>query len=285
MNKFSKTYKYLIRKSVHCEPNLEDLQSKTYMSDIVCESVFPKLWRLIADIKQHFEKQDSKTVYKKADLIRLIDKDWKYYDEFLALPETMTLTILICRRDEINTYAGFDAGEVIGLMSELNDIENPENWIHEFIWIDKTKKFDDALFEDLLQYELGHVWTFLFGNNDNNFTAGQTVKLDKSLDIFNKFQLDVLTAFYGKNKDILEKDIKYILGNNQEPFSYEFTAIVDEIIEVLVEDYLEENQTISVNAYLILLFDTINNWTVPRFDKLSIIKHYIEQNHTSESLM
>jgi hypothetical protein len=277
MNKFNEIYRTLIRKAVHCEPNLEDLNHKTYMSDVICESVFPKPWRLIADIKHHFDERHKKTTYENKDLVRLIDKDWKFYDELMKLPDNITLTVLICRRNEIDENIGFNAGEVIGLMSELNNVQNKDDWIHEFIWIDSTKEFDAALFDDILQHELGHVWTFLFGNNDSSFIVGQTPRCLCSMKRFNRMQLDVLYAFYKNNAERLSNDVKYVLGNTKEPVSYEFTAITDEIIEVLVEDYLEENSNISTSAYLISLFDSLNDLSTPRYDRLTVVKHYVEQ--------
>lgn len=286
LSKINNTYESIMRRTaVHEEPFSFYEEQIEYAFDLICESIFPKPMMLISDIKNRIKKE-KEIVYHKEELLRLLGRDWKYIDKIKDLPQEISVTVLCCPRNELLKKLDF-VESIHGHISELNDVSKPEEWIHEYVWIDEDFEFDKNTFIELMQHELGHIWTFFIGNNDKNFKVGQTENSEEKIDVnqFTRFQFDVYSSFYYKNLEDLENDYHYILNSENEPKNYEFTAILDEIIDVLVEDYLEEyekNKNLKPETYLMYFIGKLfaideHNRNDFSYSSLNIIKHFNER--------
>lgn len=274
----------LIRNIIHCEPQLVLEEQKNYLFDLINESIYHIPYMLLLKIKNNIKENNEKFNFSKNDLLRIIDKDWEYYNELKKLNEIFHLTILYCENKKVQMLSGIRL-ILQGYMCEFS--ENPMK--EEFIWIDKNHDFsDEEHFKELLKHELGHVWTFAFGSVNEDFKIGQikgkefnSIKLNN----LTKKQIDVLKSFYSGKFELLKNDYNYILtetpGNGA---AYEFTSICDEIIELLVNDYFElyEKEEINPNSYVINLFRKLEENRFIDYNDLNVVKHYINEKGYKE---
>jgi len=139
---------------------------------------------------------------------------------------------------------------------------NKDNDFDEYIWIGNYfKNYCEQDFQNLLRHELGHVWTFIFGKNDENFIDGQAPFNNKKiLNIlnFNHYQMEIFKNLYSSNLKLLNFDYNYILckTDNEDSANFELAVHIDNIIEILIADYLE-NSTDTTEGYLNMLFNTL----------------------------
>lgn len=267
----------LEREICHHEPTLVFEEDKDYMFDLICESIFPRAWRLFEDIKRRAKEGEKKWSYTRDNLMELAGKDWKFYESLKKLPEDFTLTMLRCHPSKIQELSNVMTS-VYGTMMEFAD---PRDWKKEFIWLNEEIE-DEETFDNLLLHELGHVWTFAFGSNDESFTEGQVPGCESMPDSLSRFQIDVLRSFYNGNFMILEKDCKYFLGKHgNETFASEFAPIVDELIEFLVNWWLEnESSAMSLEEYLVTVeaclssHDDFSGYIDSSIPKLSFVKNF-----------
>lgn len=92
------------------------------IGDIIFENVLPSPYELINDIINL--KVDLK-IYTKHDLLKLSDKDWKYYNELKNVDDNFTLSIIKCSSNDIMKYVGFN----VNLQGIMCEFVNPKNYI------------------------------------------------------------------------------------------------------------------------------------------------------------
>lgn len=270
----------LRRTKLHCEPQLLVEEQKVCLSDFLAnESIFHVPNNLLNKIRGFVESGAKKLTLAKKDLLSLVDKDWLYYGELKKLSENFKLVILHCKKEEFQMFSGIDC-VLQGHMCEVSSDPSKE----EVVWIDSSHNFSDKEhFKDLLKHELGHVWTFAFGTVDSLFKVGQTNGQQfGSCKIETRRQADVLAAFYNGNLSLLKQDYDYVLtaspGNGH---AYEFTSIVDEIIELLSEDYLEmleADSSLSPSTYLMNFLSKMSERRYSAYATLNIVNHYFGAN-------
>lgn len=250
---------------------------KTTISDIIFESEFQSPYFLKNDIREKLEKTCI-IKYSKRDLEKYI-KGWKYEKEFLNISENFSLTIIECDTEDIEKILKCSNIYVQGEMCEFI-IDN--NFLNEYIWIKKNafNKKDES-FLITLNHELGHVWTSILNYSNENFGKGITSfnnKSFQSVSNFNQFQMDVLISMYNRNLHLLKSDYDYILKNKQVTNNYEdnweLTTHTDEIIEILINDYLKYHIKEDSDVYLCNLFDIFENKHNVNFTNLTLLKTY-----------
>lgn len=276
MNKFNEVYLEMFKRN-YCEKKfniiLED--QKITIGDVICESLLPSPNKLIDNIL-NIQNNDKKT-YTKNDILNLSNQDWKYYDEMRNVDDDFILTIIKCNSNDIQKYVNFNP-ELQGRMCEFC---NPKNYLDEYIWIsefvnDQRYSLDDIRI--LLKHELGHVWTGLFGYSNNNFYDGRTntedFKILNPLE-FNSKQKDVFLNMYKGNLNNLQNDFNYMfLKVGDADSNLELSTHIDEIIEILILDYFEQEKYFnSTNDYLRFMFSRIRG-SANLFNDLNILKHY-----------
>jgi hypothetical protein len=288
MSKFENTYNEIIRKFSNKKlvrnisrfdyEILENtfLHNKT-IGDIICESILPSPYMLINDIINKLKNNENEFTYDKNDLKRLSDKDWKFFNQINKLPDDFSLTIFQCSEFKLlEKYSYLSNG-----VGELMEFVNPANNFEEYIWIRDERlnnsNYTSESFKNLLKHELGHVWTFIFGSSDEEFKEGQGSFNNKTIlnpNKFNHYQMDIFNNLYNKNLKILQHDYNYILcKNDEENANFEISIHMDNIIEILISDYLEEHiNEQTTEEYLKFLFNSLENKI--NFYNLTLLHYY-----------
>jgi hypothetical protein len=285
MNKFNEMLDQIIKKNLSrsiktCEydPNFFDVK-KIIIGDIICESILPSPYMLINDIINKLKNNENEFTYNKNDLKRLSDKDWKFYNQINKLPDDFSLTIIRC-----NYQKYFKKYNIMPTKkASMEEIVDPKNEYNEHIWINEDDDDNfvyDSQFKNLLKHELGHVWTFIFGTLDDEFKDGQSPSNEnKSLNPlkFNNYQKDVYLHLYERNLNLLNFDYKYVLckTNENDTANYELSVHIDNIIEILIEDYFESmfNDT---KTYLKYLWECLNLNYNYSLKHLNLLKYFYE---------
>ena len=288
MSKFEKTYneimseisnKKLVRNISRFDYEILEntfLYNKS-IGDIICESILPSPYMLINDIISKLKNNENEFTYDKNDLKRLSDNDWKFYNQIDKLPDNFSLTIFQCSEFKLlKKYSYLSNG-----IGELMEFVNPMNNFEEYIWIRderlKNNNYSSDSFKNLLKHELGHVWTFIFGSSDEDFKEGQCSFNNKILlnpNNFNHYQMDIFINLYNKNLKILQDDYNYVLcKNDKENANFEISVHIDNVIEILIADYLEEHiNEQTTEEYLNFLFNSLENKI--NFFKLTLLYYY-----------
>lgn len=279
MNKFNETYKSIMRNVSRYD---YEILENTFLvneniEDIICESILPSPYLLINDIIRKLKNTEKKFTYDKNDLKKLSDKSWKFYTQIEKLPNTFSLTIFQCSEfNLLKEYSYLSNG-----IGELMEFASPINNFKEHIWIRDERlenlDYNDDSFKNLLKHELGHVWTFIFGLSDDNFKDGQGPSNDiKTLDInsFNHYQMDIFINLYNGKMNLIQHDYNYILCNNDgESANFEIPVHIDNIIEILITDYLAEHvNEFSTSEYLNFLFESLSKRI--NFNKLTLLTYF-----------
>jgi len=302
MNKFKKTYNNIINEFLNkklvrnisrydYEISENNFLINENIGDIICESILPSPYKLINDIINKLKNKNNEFKYNKNDLKKLSDKDWKFDNQIDKLPDDFSLTIIRCSELQLlKKYSYLTHG-----IGELMEFVDPNYNFNEHIWIRNDQNeyitFDDS-FKNLLKHELGHVWTFIFGFSDESFKVGQNSFQNKQIlnqNNFNHYQMDVFINLYNKKLNLLQQDYNYILcKNDNETLNYELSPHIDNIIEILITDYLQEHiNEQSSNDYLNFIFNSLKNGI--NFNKLSLLNYYkngkkYENYSTNESV-
>lgn len=269
-----KKFDKLIRDIQRNELSDTIFHSNRRLCDIIFESVLPSPYKLVDDIIQKVSAGEKIFSYFKNDILNLSDRYWKFYENLKNVHNGFKLTIIRCYEWELlRKYSWLKNGE--GIMMEFG---NPNDSLDEHIWIRDMKniEYDDG-FRNLLCHELGHVWTFLFGITNEDFKEGQAPFNDNSFDFsrMTDFQKDVFASFYDSNLKVLKFDFEYILCKNfTESSNFELSVHIDNIIEILVDDYLNFNQDMTTEQYLQRLFSFLENDQNLSFDDFPLYKIY-----------
>lgn len=279
MKKFNNTYKSIMRNISRFD--FEILENAFLINenigDIICESILPSPFLLINDIISKLKNNENEFTYNKNDLKKLSNKDWKFYNQIEKLPDNFSLTIFKCSEfNLLKKYSYLSNG-----FGELMEFANPDNNFEEHIWIRDERlgnlNYNNDSFKNLLKHELGHVWTFIFGLSDEEFKDGQGPSNNQKLlnpNNFNHYQLDVFINLYKENLKVLQFDYDYILCKNKEESSnYELGPHIDNIIEILITDYLEKHiDEQTPNEYLNFLFKSLEQKI--NLNKLTLLSYY-----------
>jgi hypothetical protein len=247
--------------------------SNKRICDVISESILPSPYLLVDDIIDKLKNGMNFFEYSKNDIEMFSDRHWKFYNDLNNIHKEFTLTIIRCSGYElIKRYEWLSVPTSI--MMEFGD---PEDSNREFIWIrDVETTYDDG-FKNLLLHELGHVWTFSFGFSNDDFKIGQgpsnAYERIDSLKLTD-YQKDVCISFYNGNINVLKEDFKYVLckADSTDSANYEIPVHIDNIIEVLVDDYLNFNSDVSTEAYLNRMFRLLENDPNFTIDDFSIYK-------------
>lgn len=275
MNKIKETYLNMFNRNYQRKQFKIILEDQNItINDVICESILPSPYKLINDILNFNE---NKKIYTKNDLLNLSDKDWKYFNELNNIDNEFTLTIIKCDSNDIINNVNFYV-ELQGIMCEFVD---PNNYLNEYIWISKSidkNRYSNEDIKILLKHELGHVWTGIFGYSNDSFYDGRTNtdqyrKLNPNN--FNFRQKDVFLSMYNGNLKNLQNDFNYIfLKNDGDDGCWELSTHIDEIIELLILDYFEqENKFKSTDLYLQYIISRISG-SANLFKDMNILKHY-----------
>lgn len=282
MSKFQSKFNQLIKtknltryiKTVQYFPKFFD-DNKITVGDIICENILPSPFMLTSDIIEKLKQGINRFSYNKYDLKKLSDKYWKYFNQLDSLSDEFSLTIIRCSSKEFFNLYG------IKVMSNasMEEIGSNKSMFNEYIWINSQNEenfvYDDG-FKNLLKHELGHVWTFVFGMLNSNFTDGQGYSNKEILlnpSEFNSYQKDVYLHLYNGKLKILQQDYNYILcKNNEQSANFEIPVHIDNIIEVLIADYLNEHLNENPTNYLNFIFDALNNSI--NLDKLTFMTYF-----------
>ena len=269
-----KKFDRLVRNIQRNELSDTIFHSNRRLCDIIFESILPSPYRLVNDIIQKLKNGESKFSYSKNDVLSFSDRYWKFYENLKRVSDNFKLTIIRCHEWKLlRKYTWLKSGD--GVMMEFG---NPDDYLDEHIWIRDMEdmEYDDG-FKNLLCHELGHVWTFLFGNADENFKEGQALFNDSSFD-FSKmtdFQKDVFASFYESDLKVLKFDFEYVLCKNSiDSSNFELPVHIDNIIEILADDYLNFNQDMTTQQYLQRLFSFLENDRNTSFDEFTLYKIY-----------
>lgn len=270
-------FEQIYRKIIHNNPNLGRIifENKQTLTDIIEESVLPSPYMLINDILQKLNENESdiRIIYEYNQLIKLADKDWKFYDQLINLPKDVKLTIIKCSDVDLNKYISFNGVDLI--QGDGCEFYDGKNWKEEYIWIDS--KFSDSVddLHKLLKHELGHVWTSLFGFNDQKFKQGITYFKLQFPNKFNNIQYQVFHSLYRDRLDLLKQDFNYLFVDKDNQGNWELSTHIDEIIELLVDDYLEYYlDKLSPDQYLNNIISKIRYSKIALLSDLNILKHY-----------
>ena len=144
------------------------------------------------------------------------------------------------------------------------------------VWSAREETLHDEGFKNLLKHELGHVWTFVFGIQDGSFTTGQGPSSNETIDLkkLNEYQKDVLVSLYNGRADLLKSDYEYVLQKRDgDSADFELPAHIDEIIEILVADYLEQGIS-STEAYLRSIWMKLSKDMSGQLASLNLLKHF-----------
>ena len=155
---------------------------------------------------------------------------------------------------------------------------------NNFIWVDIKEEINEKflnIFTSFLKHELGHVWENLKEISNPIGVVSFSNKYDRKNIFKNSLQLFTLKNIYKENKELLKRDFNYILSNNENGENYEFAPVIDQILELLVNDYLKYNENINPENYLENLFNSILN---NDFKNLSIIKNFNSYSHLEKIL-
>lgn len=278
-NEFEKTYNKLVRNISRFD---YEILENTFLinesiGDIICESILPSPYMLINDILEKLKNDNAEFTYDKNDLKKLSDKDWKFFNQIEKLPDDFSLTVIKCSEFQLlEKYSYLSMG-----IGELMEFVNPNNYFEEYIWIRderlKNINHNSESFKNLLKHELGHVWTFIFGLSDEKFKEGQgpyNSKITLNPNNFTRFQIDIFTNLYNKNLNILQQDYNYVLCKNEEEnANFEIPVHIDNIIEILITDYLEEHVVEqSPEEYLKCLFNSLENKI--NLNKMTLLSYF-----------
>lgn len=279
MNEFDKTYNIIMRNISRYDYEILEnaFLINENIGDVICESILPSPYMLINDIISKLENNENEFTYNKNDLKSLSDKDWKFYNQVEKLPDKFSLTLFQCSEfNLLKKYSYLSNG-----IGELMEFVDPNNNFKEYIWIRnerlKNINYNSDSFKNLLKHELGHVWTFIFGLSDNEFKEGQGPSNETKIlnpNNFNHYQMDIFINLYNKKLNLLQQDYNYILcKNNDESANYEIPVHIDNIIEILVADYLEEHITEQTTTeYLNFLFKSLQEKN--NFNKLTLLTYF-----------
>lgn len=280
MKKIDKTYNRIIRsiKTSEYNPEFFNIQ-KLIIGDAICESILPSPYFLINDIIEKLKNKIEIFVYNKNDLKNLSDNTWKFYKQIDKLSDTFSLTIIRCDHHEYFKKYNITPTK----KASMEEIANPKNEYDEHIWInadDDNNYIYDESFKNLLKHELGHVWTFIFGLSDENFTDGQgpsNKKNDLNPLEFNNYQKDVFINLYNKNLKLLNYDYQYVLCKvaDEDTANYEIPVHIDNIIEILIEDYFESIYS-DTKTYLQFIWKCLNLDYNYSLKHLNLLKYFYE---------
>ena len=113
------------------------------------------------------------------------------------------------------------------------------------------------------------VWNVKLEFYDGQGYSNKEIQLNPNK--FNKLSKKIFICTYiiGKLK-ILQQDYNYILcKNNEQSANFEIPVHIDNIIEILVADYLNEHLNENPTNYLNFIFDALNNYI--NLDKLTFM--------------
>ena len=258
MKKFDELHRRMKRRLQHDElPEMlftEDIR----LQDILLESLLPSPYRLLEDITSRVKTGEKQFKYTKKQLLELSSPRWTTYSEIEKLPDRFFLEIIVCSENvAVEKFKWLS--RCIGQMMEFGDPEDP---YAERIWM--REDFidpDDDGFKNLLKHELGHVWTYVIGDEKDNRGIGPSSN-KKTLDpsSFTHKQKIVYKYFYNLNLKVLQDDYIYILCKTEnDPGNLELPVHIDNIIEILVDDYLEHNEDSSEEAYMDMIFKILDD--------------------------
>lgn len=248
------------------------------LGDIITESILPSPFMLVSSIVKNLEEGKTSFSYSRDDILTLAGKSWKFYEKFREVPSSFRLDIM--KLDEASARQKF--GDLLVEHMSMTEIGDEADPMHETIWINSNDKANDTYdegFKNLLKHELGHVWTFVLGGMDNSFTCGQgpyssRKKLDPSK--FTHYQKDVWLHLYNGMLNFLENDFNYILGKgDKETSDFELPAHIDNIIEILVADFLELDLK-SPEAYLRSIWMKLSPAHFKTFEPMNLLTHFRE---------
>lgn len=273
--KFDDSYHKFMRRLVHDDNATIFYEEKTTISDLLCESILQSPYRLIEDIIGKLRQGIHEFSYSKEDILSLSDRHWKFYNDAEKLPSNFRLDIYEASEEEQRQKTG----KPIPFHCSMMEIGDEDNLWHETIWIntdDKANAQYDEGFKNLLKHELGHAWTFLFGMQDEAFTVGQGPANEKAFCVekLNEYQKDVLVSLYGGRVDLLKNDYEYILQRQGgDSAAFELPVHIDEIIEILVADYLESWHK-STESYLRDIWMKLSQDRIGQRMSFNLLSHF-----------
>lgn len=282
-SKYNNPEKYRERKI-----NLENYYCSLDMfkRKLIYESIIQNVNPLIKNILDKIENKQYEFTYSKDELIEFMIF-WKYKEKFIKeVPKEFKLSILHKTEEEIKKMFGIE----IPKNSYAQELLSPNDPLHEYINIlNSNKRISYANLKALLEEELRHVWTYIFGYVDDNWYVGRT-DFQQPKDLykmkFNEYQKMILKDIFNNDLQTLQNEFNYIFvkvpGNDS---NWELSVHIDAIIDLLIEDYFvnyEKNNFLTPQKYLNNVFNTLksNNFN----EKEHTILEHFYQNKDYENI-
>lgn len=243
-------------------------------NDLIMEEILPSPWLLIEDILKRIKNED-KIQYSKSNLLKLSDKSWKFYEDLKNVNTKFSLIIIKSNIEDAENIYNIEINESYKMLHFLY-----KDKFTNFIWVNKDDEINES-FKNYLKHELGHVWTYLKEIKQPIGIVSFENSYNRKNIILNPLQMHTLKNIYKGNEDLLKSEFKYILTNDENNENYELAPVIDQILELLVNDYLTYNNDISTQKYIDNLF---LNFLSFNLKNLTLVKNFKNYSHLEKIL-